>query len=83
MEMLKEILLCLNECAGLFALLALVAAIFVPIFLYKKQKKDEFQAMQDEYDAANETARLPMTPDQREFRMRESVFKKAQKRYKK
>lgn len=52
----------LNQYSGLFALLAVIAAVVVPVALYKKQKKDialaekkrkeeEWQNAKDELDA--------------------------------
>lgn len=57
----------LNNYAGLFALLALLAAIIVPYIIYRWQKKEERQKMQDEYDALESTLRHPMTPEQRKI----------------
>ena len=70
----------LNEYAGLFALLALIATVVVPIVLYKKQKKDERQKMQDEYDAMMSSARFPMSGDQREFYTKKFKLEKGLKR---
>ena len=67
MEEWKEILTWLNECAGLFALFALIAAIAMPIIIYKQQKKEERQKMQDEYDAMMSSARFPMSEEQKKF----------------
>lgn len=67
MEVLKGILSWLNECAGLFALFALIAAIGMPIFIYKQQKKEERQKMQDEYDAMMTTSQYPFSEEQRKF----------------
>ena len=37
----------LNDYAGLFSLLAVLAAVFVPFIIYKKEQKSERQAMKD------------------------------------
>lgn len=70
----------LNDYAGLFALLALVATIVVPIVIYKQQKKEEHQKMQDEYDAMMSSARFPMSEEQREFYTKKLKLEKGLKR---
>lgn len=70
----------LNNYAGLFALLALLAAIIVPYIIYRWQKKDERQKMQDEYDALQSTLRQPMTPEQRKINARKWALEKGLKR---
>ena len=70
----------LNNYAGLFALLALIATIVVPIVIYRLQKKEERQKMQDEYDALQSTLRFPMTPEQRKINAKKSVLEKGLKR---
>ena len=70
----------LNNYAGLFALLALIATIVVPIAIYKLQKKEEHQKMQDEYDALESTLRHPMTPEQRKINAKKWALEKGLKR---
>jgi hypothetical protein len=70
----------LNDYAGLFALLALIATVVVPIFIYKQQKKEERQKMQDEYDAMMSSARFPMSEEQREFYAKKFKLEKGLKR---
>ena len=70
----------LNDYAGLFALLALVAAIIVPYIIYRWQKKDERQKMQDEYDALQRSLRVPLTKEQREIHIKQEVLEKQLKR---
>lgn len=41
---------CLNECSGLFSLLAVVASIIVPFWIYRKQKKTLKQNLKDELE---------------------------------
>lgn len=74
MEEWKVFLSWLNECAGLFALLALVAAIAMPLFIFWLQKRNDRKAMKDEYDALMNSARLPMTNEQRCFAERKQLL---------
>lgn len=55
-DSIKDIIISLNSYAGLFSLLALLAAIVVPIAIYQNQRKNEKQDLQDELDALNEFA---------------------------
>ena len=43
MEWLKQFIEFLNSCAGLLSLLAVLAAIIVPIKIYNKQRKNARQ----------------------------------------
>ena len=70
----------LNNYAGLFALLALIATIVVPIVIYKLQKKEERQKQQDEYDALQQSLRVPFTKEQREINIKKYVLEKQLKR---
>ena len=70
----------LNNLAGLFSLLAVLAAVIVPIVLYKKGRKNERQAMQDELDAMNANAQFPMSENEREFYIRKTVLEKRSKK---
>lgn len=76
MEWIKS----LNDYAGLFSLLALVATVVVPIIIYIVQKKGERQAMQDEYDAMMGAARFPMDAEQRKFYTKKQKLEKGLKR---
>ena len=76
-----ELITLLNEFAGLFALLALIATIVIPIVLYKKQKKDERQAMKDELDAMNDMSRFPMDTESRNYYIRKSLLERWSKKY--
>lgn len=80
MEEWKVFLSWLNECAGLFALLALFAAIAMPLFIFWLQKRGERKALQDEYDAMMNSARLPMTTEQRWFAERKQLLEKRLKK---
>lgn len=70
----------LNNYAGLFALLALIATIVVPIVIYKLQKKEERQKLQDEYDALQQSLRVHFTKEQREINIKKYVLEKQLKR---
>jgi len=70
----------LNNYSGLFALLAFLATVIVPFYIYRKQKRDERQAMQDEYDAISETERFPMSIDEREYYAKRRKLAKGLKR---
>ena len=70
----------LNNYAGLFALLALIATIVVPIVIYKLQKKEERQKLQDEYDALQQSLRVPFIKEQREINIKKYVLEKQLKR---
>ena len=40
----------LNEYSGLFSLLAVVASVIVPFWIYRKQKKEQKQDLKDELE---------------------------------
>ncbi len=66
----------LNNFAGLFSLLAVLAAIVVPIVLYKIERKHDRQAKQDELEAMNGTSRFPMSNDERLWYTRKHQLEK-------
>ena len=70
-EWFKEAIKSLNDYAGLFSLLAMIAAIIVPYRIYKKERNDrsnvERQAMQDELEAIEQNSRFPMSIEAREY----------------
>ena len=41
---------CLNNYSGLLSLLAVVASVIVPFWIYRKQKKDQKQDLKDELE---------------------------------
>lgn len=41
---------CLNELSGLFSLFAALAFVIVPLWIYRKQKKERQQDLKDELD---------------------------------
>jgi len=70
----------LNEYSGLFSLLAVVASIIVPFWIYRKQKKEHLQDLKDEYDAMEENSNFPMGLDEREYYGRKSYLEKKLRR---
>ena len=66
----------LNNYAGLFALLALVAAIVVPYTIYRKEKADERRALQDELEAMDESAQTPFSMEEKSFFAKKNALKK-------
>lgn len=76
MEEWKVFLSWLNECAGLFALLALVAAIAMPLFIFWLQKRSERKALQDEYDARKDLEQFPMNVEDRNDFVRKQLLAK-------
>lgn len=71
---------CLNQFAGLFSLLAVIAAVVVPIIIYKIQRRNERQDAIDEYDAMMENSDFPMSIEQREYFAKRSKLEKRLKR---
>ena len=70
---------CLNECSGLFSLLAVVTsvvAIMVAVVIYRKQKKEHLQDLKDELDAMEENSVFPMGLAERKYYGRKSYLKK-------
>lgn len=70
----------LNEYSGLFSLLAVVASVIVPFWIYRKQKKEQKQDLKDELDAMEENSVSPMGLDEREYYGRKSYLEKKQRR---
>lgn len=73
---LKDIIESLNSYAGLFSLLAVVAAIVVPFIIHRIERKSQRQAMKDELEAMQESARFPMTCGEREQYVKMSKLEK-------
>ena len=69
----------LNEYSGLFSLLAVVASIVSivgSVIIYRKQKKQQLQALQDEYEAIESTSMFPMSLAERGYYGRKSFLEK-------
>ena len=79
-EWFKEAIKSLNDYAGLFSLLAMIAAIIVPYRIYKKERNDrsnaERQAMQDELEAMEHNSRFPMSMEARKYFTKKHILKK-------
>ena len=71
---------CLNQFAGLFSLLAVIAAVVVPIIIYRIQRRNERQDAIDEYDAMMENSDFPMSIEQREYYTKKGKLEKRLKR---
>ena len=70
----------LNEYSGLFSLLAVVASVIVPLWIYRKQKKEHLQDLKDAYDAMEENSVFPMGLAERKYYGRKSYLKKKLRR---
>lgn len=70
----------LNEYSGLFSLLAVVASVIVPFWIYRKQKKEQKQDLKDELDAMEENSVFPMRLDERKYYGRRSYLEKKLRR---
>lgn len=70
----------LNEYSGLFSLLAVVASVIVPFWIYSKQKKEHLQDLKDKLDAMEENPFFPMGLDEREYCERKSYLAKKLRR---
>lgn len=79
MEWFKHIVESLNSFAGLFSLLAVLAAIIVPWRIYRKNKKDQRQDLQDEWDAIHETWGT-MTSEERQRDIQRRTYEKKLRR---
>ena len=67
---------CLNNYSGLFSLLAVLASVLVPFWIYRKQKKEHLQDLKDELDAMEENSVFPMGLAERKYYGRKSYLKK-------
>lgn len=70
----------LNDYSGFFSLLAVLAAVFVPIAIYKWERKNERQAMKDELEAMQDNSHFPMTIEEREYYTKQGKLEKGLKR---
>lgn len=76
MDWLNHILNALNEWAGLFALLALLASVIVPCIFYCIEQRNAQREAQDELDAINDNSRFPMSMDDRNYYVKKRVLEK-------
>ena len=77
---MSSIIESLNNYAGLFSLLAVLAAIVVPIGIHKRERKEERLAMKDELEAMQDNSRFPMSFEEREYYTKKSKLEKGLKR---
>lgn len=80
-----ELLVCrmierLNDYAGLFSLLAVLAATIVPVVIYRKTRKNEREDMRDELKAMNDVSGFPMTEGEREYYTKRTSLEKKLRR---
>ena len=77
---MSSIIESLNNYAGLFSLLAVLAAIVVPIVIHKRERKEERLPMKDELEAMQDNSRFPMSFEEREYYTKKSKLEKGLKR---
>lgn len=77
---MSSIIESLNNYAGLFSLLAVLAAIVVPVVIHKTERKEERLAMKDELEAMQDNSRFPMSFEEREYYTKKSKLEKGLKR---
>lgn len=69
MEWLKQFIELINDNAGVIAVFSFVAAIIVPIVIYRMQRQDAIrdakQDAEDQLDAMNEVSRFSFTEEGR------------------
>ena len=76
MEWISNVLDALNHCAGLFSLLALLAAVIIPIAIYRRGRRNEMQDAQNELESIDENSRFAMPTGMRNYYTRKSVLEK-------
>ena len=77
---MSSIIESLNNYAGLFSLLAVLAAIVVPVVIHKTERKEERLAMKDELEAMQDNSRFPMSFEEREYYTKKRKLEKGLKR---
>ena len=84
MEWLAQFIELINDNAGVIAVFSFVAAIVVPIVIYRMQRQDAIrdakQDAQDQLDAMNEVSRHSFDADSRMFYIKRSALDKKLKR---
>lgn len=70
----------LNILSLVFSFIAAIAAIAVPLAIYRKQNKDRRKELMDEYEAMKGVDRFPMSMDEREHFARKSFLEKQLRR---
>lgn len=67
----------LNQYAGLFSLIAAVAAVVIPVLIYCKQRADVKREKQNELDSMNEISRFgSMDTSMTDFFIRKNSLEK-------
>jgi hypothetical protein len=82
MEWLKQFIVLINDNAGVIAVFSFIAAIIVPIVIYRMQRQDAIrdakQDAKDQLDAMNEVSRFSFTEEgRRHYAKKEYLRKKA------
>ena len=80
MEWLKNIIEALNDYAGLFSLLAVVAAIVVPWRIYQRNRKEDLQRLKDELETRQSYQGVAAPTADKEASIRREVLKETIKR---
>ena len=80
MEWISNILDALNHCAGLFSLLALLAAVIIPIVIYRRGRKNTMSDLQDELDSINSNTFNGLPSDMRDFFIRKNTLERKLKK---
>ncbi|MBP3586611.1 MAG: hypothetical protein J6J29_03855 [Paludibacteraceae bacterium] len=80
MEWLKQFIELINDNAGVIAVFSFVAAIVVPIVIYRMQRQDAIrdakQDAQDQLDAMNEVSRFSFTEEGRKHYAKKGYLRK-------
>ena len=84
MEWLKQFIELINDNAGVIAVFSFVAAIIVPIVIYRMQRQDAIrdakQDAQDQLDAMNEMSRFSFTEEGRRHYVKKEYLQRKIKR---
>lgn len=70
----------INTNAGVFSLLAVIATIVIPIWIYRRNRKEELQQMQDRYEEMERLQSVAWPSDAKDQIIEKEVLKKAIKR---
>jgi hypothetical protein len=84
MEWLAQFIELINDNAGVIAVFSFVAAIVVPIVIYRMQRQDAIrdakQDAQDQLDAMNEVSRFSFTEEGRKHYAKKGYLQRKIKR---
>lgn len=73
---MKEFIDGLNKYAGLFSLLAVLAAVIIPILIYYLERRDYKKTIRNKFEASNENYIFPMSESERERQRQMSAWSK-------